>query len=121
MGGYWVAIPSYHHASGTLVPQEAHNDYLELLASGGIVGAAIGVWFGAVLFKRTRSSLRSPSRFRRAASFGAVLAIVGVGVHSLFDFGLHMIVNALVFIALIVIATTVLNDESKAMSRSKLL
>jgi len=74
MGGYWVAIPGYHNASGTLVPQEAHNDYLELLASGGIIGAAIGIWFCAVLFKRTQTSLRSPSRFRRAASFGAALA-----------------------------------------------
>jgi len=36
---------------------------------------------------------------------------VGVGVHSLFDFGLHMTVNALVFITLIVIATTDVKDE----------
>jgi O-antigen ligase len=112
MGGYWVAIPGYHNASGTLVPQEAHNDYLELLASGGIIGAAIGIWFCFVLLKRTRTSFQSPSRFRRAASFGAALGIVGVGVHSLFDFGLHIIVNALIFITLIVIATTDLKDES---------
>ncbi|MGI8897564.1 MAG: O-antigen ligase family protein [Pyrinomonadaceae bacterium] len=111
MGGYWVAIPVYHDASGTLVPQEAHNDYLELLASGGIIGAALGIWFCSVLFKRTWTSLRSPSRFRRATSFGAALGIVGVGVHSLFDFGLHMIVNALIFITLIVIATTDVKDE----------
>lgn len=111
MGGYWIALPGYHNASGTLVPQEAHNDYVELLASGGIIGAAIGIWFCAVLFKRTRASLRSPSRFRRAASFGAALGIVGVGIHSLFDFGLHIIVNALILITLIVIATTDLKDE----------
>lgn len=113
MGGYWVAIPGYHNASGTLVPQEAHNDYLELLASGGIIGAAIGIWFCFVLFRRLRISLRSPSRFRRAASFGSVLGIVGVGVHSLFDFGLHMIINALIFVTLIVIATTDLKDENR--------
>ena len=59
-----------------------------------------------------RVSLRSPSRFRRAASFGAVLGIVGVGVHSLFDFGLHMMVNALIFMTLVVIATTELKDET---------
>lgn len=111
MGGYWVAIPGYHNASGTLVPQEAHNDYLELLASGGIIGATIGIWFCALLFKRTWISFRSPSRFRRAASFGAALGIVGVGVHSLFDFGLHIIVNALIFITLMVIATTDMKDE----------
>jgi O-antigen ligase len=113
MGGYWVAIPSYHNASGTLVPQEAHNDYLELLASGGIVGVVIGIWFCAVLFKRARASLRSPNPFRRAASFAAVLGIVGVSVHSLFDFGLHMIVNALIFMTLIVVATIDMNEESR--------
>jgi O-antigen ligase len=113
MGGYWVAIPGYHNASGTLVPQEAHNDYLELLASGGLIGAAIGIWFCAVLFKRTWTSFRSSSRFRRAASFGATLGIVGVGVHSLVDFGLHMIVNALIFITLTVIATTDLKVHSR--------
>jgi O-antigen ligase len=106
LGGYWIAIPGYHKASGTLVPQEAHNDYLELLASGGIIGVAIGMWFCAVLVKRATISLRSANRFRRAASFGAVLGLAGVGVHSLFDFGLHMLVNAVIFIALVVIATT---------------
>jgi putative inorganic carbon (HCO3(-)) transporter len=105
LGGYWTAIPTYHDASGTLTPQEAHNDYLELLASGGIIGLAIGVWFGVVVFKRTRANLRSPDRFRRAACFGAAIGIIGVAVHSLFDFGLHLTVNALVLTALIVIAT----------------
>src|SRR5215510_9643612 len=27
LGGYWVAITAYHDASGTMTPQEAHNDY----------------------------------------------------------------------------------------------
>lgn len=112
LGGYWVAIPGYHNASGTLVPQEAHNDYLEVLASGGLIGAAIGVWFCVLLWKRTWTSLRSADRFRRAASFGAALGMIGVAVHSLFDFGLHMIVNAMIFMALMVIATTQLKDEA---------
>jgi O-antigen ligase len=106
LGGYWIAIPGYHNASGTLVPQEAHNDYLELLASGGIIGIALGIWFAVVVFKRVRRNFQSSNRFHRAASFGATLGIAGVAVHSLFDFGLHIIVNALIFVALIVIATT---------------
>jgi O-antigen ligase len=105
MGGYWAAIPRFHDASGTMTPQEAHNDYLELLASGGLVGLALGVWFAVVVFKRTRENLRSPNRFRRAACLGAAIGIAGVAVHSLVDFGLHTIVNALVFTTLIVIAT----------------
>jgi O-antigen ligase len=106
MGGYWAAIPAYHDASGTMTPQEAHNEYLELLASGGLVGLAIGGWFAVMVLLRTRENLAAVNRFRRAACLGATIGIAGVVVHSLVDFGLHAIVNALVFTTLIVIATS---------------
>jgi O-antigen ligase len=106
MGGYAVAIPRFHDAAGTMTPQEAHNDYLELLASGGLIGLALAVWFAVVVCKRTLANLRAPNRFRRAACYGAAIGIAGVAVHSLVDFGLHMLVNALVFTTLIVIATS---------------
>ena len=106
MGAYWAAIPTFHDASGTMTPQEAHNDYLELLASGGLVGFGLGLWLAVVVVKRTRENLAARNRFRRAACFGAAIGIAGVAVHSLVDFGLHTIVNALVFTTLIVIATS---------------
>jgi O-antigen ligase len=106
MGAYWVAVPAFHDASGITTPQAAHNDYLELLASGGLVGFAIFIWFAVALFHRTRQNLRSAHRFRQAACFGAMIGIAGVAVHSLVDFGLHMIVNALVFTTLVTIATS---------------
>jgi len=112
MGGYWTAIPAFHDAAGTMTPQEAHNDYLELLASGGVIGLALAVWFGIVAFQRTRKNLGSPHRFRRAACFGATIGIAGVVVHSLVDFGLHTITNALVFTTLIAIATSKREWES---------
>lgn len=117
MDGYWAAVPAFHDASGTMTPQEAHNDYLELLASGGLVGLALGVWFAMVVLKRMRVNLNSPNRFRRAACFGAAIGIAGVAVHSLVDFGLHMIVNALVFTTLIVIATSKSPWESEKARR----
>ena len=106
MGAYWIAVPAFHDAAGTMTPQEAHNDYLELLASGGLVGFALGAWFVVVVVMRTRQNLASPNQFRRAVCFGATIGIVGVAIHSLVDFGLHTIVNALVFTTLIVIATS---------------
>jgi O-antigen ligase len=106
MGAYWVAVPGFHDAAGIMKPQEAHNDYLELLASGGLAGLAIGLWFAVVVFRRVRGNLKSVNLFRRAACFGATIGIVGVAVHSLLDFGLHMIANALLFTTLIVIATS---------------
>jgi O-antigen ligase len=106
MGAYWAAIPAVHNASGTLTPQEAHNDYLELLTSGGIPGFLLGVWFVLVVCRRVHRNLRSADRARRAASFGAALGLAGVAVHSLVDFGLHTLVNAMVFTTLIFIATS---------------
>jgi O-Antigen ligase len=106
MGGFWTAITAYHNASGKLTPQEAHNDYLELLASGGLIGLVLAAWFAVVVLRRIRLNLSSRDRFRRATSFAATLGIAGVAVHSLVDFGLHIVVNAFIFIALIAIATS---------------
>jgi O-antigen ligase len=106
MGAYWTAVPQFHDASGRMTPQEAHNDYLEVLASGGLIGAGLAVWFGVVVFRRTKQNLTSSNRFRRAISFGAAIGIAGVAIHSLFDFGLHLIINALVFTTLLGIATS---------------
>ena len=95
-----------------MTPQEAHNDYLELLASGGLIGFALGVWFVVLLYRRIRENLRVANRFRSAACFGAALGLLGVAVHSLVDFGLHTFANATVFTSLIVIATATSRDKT---------
>jgi len=112
IGGYWTAIPAFHDASGVMTPQEAHNDYLELLASGGLIGFAVGIWFVIWLYRRIRKNLGVSDRFRSAASFGAALGLLGVGVHSLVDFGLHTFANAIVFASLIVIATAPATEKT---------
>jgi O-antigen ligase len=104
-GGYWAAIPRYHDASGEYIPQQAHNDYLELLASGGVIGSFIFLCFVFLFLRRARETLRSGDAFRRAACTGALAGIFGIAVHSLFDFGLHMTANAALFVALAAVAT----------------
>lgn len=104
-GGYSAAIPQYHRASGRMTPQEAHNDYLELLASGGVVGPVLLIWFLWIFIRRVRERLRLSGRFARAATIGALTGLFGVAVHSFVDFGLHITINALVLLALVCIAT----------------
>jgi O-antigen ligase len=111
-GGYWAVIPKYHDASGKLTPQQAHNDYLEILASGGIIGLALCLWFIFALLMAARVQLRSTDNFRRAVCFGALVGIFGVAVHSLFDFGLHVVINALALVVLCVLATAEVPDHS---------
>lgn len=111
-GGYWVAIPRYHNASGKLIPQEAHNDYLEILASGGIVGAGIALWFLVVFVRRLKQHLQTiTSERQRAVCVGAVAGVFAVAIHSLVDFGLHITINALILTALIAITVSQATDS----------
>lgn len=111
LGGYWIAITAHHDASGTLTPQEAHNDYLELLASGGVIGFALGVWFVVSVARLIQTNFWSNTGSMRAIRLGAVLGLAGVAVHSLVDFGLHLMGNAVVFIALIMMATATIQTR----------
>jgi len=110
IGGYWIGITRYHRASGEITPQQAHNDYLELLASGGIIGCALVAWFLVRFIRDATRRLRTADSYYRATSFGALAGLFGVAVHSFVDFGLHITINALVLFALIVIA--VYQDQS---------
>lgn len=106
LGGYWIGITNYHDASGRMTPQEAHNDYLELLSSGGLIGLALGVWFAVAVVRNTRRQLLIDTGYRHGIRFGAVLGITGVAAHSLVDFGLHIMTNAIIFMVLIMLATS---------------
>jgi O-antigen ligase len=113
LGAYSTAIPRYHDASGTWIPEEAHNDYLELLATGGIIGFSLVVWFGIVCYRRGRRNLLSPGdQFSRAARLGSLIGLTGVGIHSHVDFGLHITVNAVICISLIVVLTRTLSPNA---------
>jgi O-antigen ligase len=104
-GGYWIAISEYYDAPGEVVPYQADNDYLELLASGGIIGTLLVAWFLFVLIRRVTRELRSDNSFQRSLCLGALAGILAVAIHSTFDFGLHNNFNALLLIVLIVLAT----------------
>lgn len=105
LGAYWIGITAYHDASGVLTPQEAHNDYLELLSSGGVVGLALGILFVVSVVRGFRRNLNTDTGFIRAVRIGAVLGLAGVAAHSLLDFGLHLFGNTVVFFTLIMLAT----------------
>jgi O-antigen ligase len=107
---YSVAIPRYLDASGKQPLNQAHNDYLELLASGGVVGGILGAWFLVIFVKQVKTE-GQPDRDQWALKCGALAGLFAVAVHSLFDFGLHVTINALVGVTLIVIAVRSRDDE----------
>jgi len=111
-GAYSLAIPQYRPGPGFTRLEQAHNDYLDLAANGGVVAVALAAWFIATIIWRARTALRSADIYRRAACLGAVAGILSIGVHSFVDFGLQVPGIALVFGALVVIAVADSRVES---------
>ena len=110
-GGYWTAIPRYFRGSGDWSLQQAHNDYLEIAASGGLIGAVLFLWFTVGVVVTAIKSRSSRDLFYRASHLGALAGLIAVAVHSFVDFGLHTTINAMVFVMLIVILSTNQNSE----------
>ncbi len=74
----------------------AHNDPLELLVTGGLVGLALGLACVVLLLRRLWRVFRySASDEDRAAAVAAMGALSAVGLHELMDFGLVIPANGL--------------------------
>ncbi|MCE7962707.1 MAG: hypothetical protein DYH05_09460 [Acidobacteria bacterium ACB1] len=111
-GAYAAAITPFDHSNGTWPLEQAHSEYLEILANGGIVSFVFFGIFLILVARRVLPGLRARDRLERATCFGATVGIFGVLVHSLVDFGLHVPLNAIVFVVLLVVATNGSNQES---------
>jgi len=116
-GAYFLAITEFQKGAGRIRLEQAHNDYLDLPANGGLVAVGLAVWFIGIIIWRIRSRLRSPDPYRRAACLGAAAGILSVGVHSVVDFGLQVTAIAVVFMALVVIAVADSRVESVSPTR----
>lgn len=104
-GSYATAITRFDRSDGSWALEQAHNEYLEILANGGIAGLILFGTFLVLVVKRTAYGLKAEDPLMRSTCFGASVGIFGVLVHSLVDFGLHVPLNALIFVVLVVIAT----------------
>ena len=109
---FGVAFTRYDTWSGLLRVEQAHNEYLQMLAEGGVVGiVAVGAYVVRLLTKGL-AVVSSTTGFRQSAAIGALAGCVGIMVHSFFDFPLRTNSNMFVFLLLTAIATvTVVSDE----------
>jgi O-antigen ligase len=99
LGAYETAYPIYTRETGTHgITAEAHNDYLQILADAGIVGAMIALWFIVTLFRSIARGVRSHDPLVAAIALGGGAGLFGLLVHSVFDFNLHLPSHAIVFL-----------------------
>jgi O-antigen ligase len=105
LGAFGVVYTRYDSHNGLFRLEQAHNDYLQILSDGGMVGAVLGLAFVVILFRKGFARRETGDPFRRGVTTGALAGCFAVLVHSFFDFTLHTTANALLFLIMAAIAT----------------
>ncbi|HJR60742.1 MAG TPA: O-antigen ligase family protein [Vicinamibacterales bacterium] len=103
---FGTAMVMYQSGNRDVHFQESHNDYLQLLAEGGVL-LSVPILVAGLLFVRAVSR-----RFREAGEdrttswirFGAAAGVLAIALQSLVEFSLQMPGNAAFFVVLLAIA-----------------
>lgn len=97
-GTFIHIYPPYRTVPGSLIVDHAHNDYIELLTDGGLVGFALAAWFViAVLFHGGKKIAQRRDRYAILVAIGALTGIVSILLHSVTDFNMYNGANGLYF------------------------
>ena len=116
LGAYETVFPIYARHDGLFVVNYAHNDYLQVLSDGGIVGFGLALLFIVFLFRAVGRSLKSSDPLLAGLALGCGAGVFSLLVHSMFDFNLQIPSNALLFLFLSAVLSRIAAsvDESKA-------
>jgi O-antigen ligase len=106
LGAFQTAYPRRSDYDGVYgYVAQAHNDYLQVLADGGIIGGVLALWFIGVVLRDVMRGMRAHDPLIAGMALGSGAGIVGLLTHSLFDFNLQLPSNAMLFLLLCAIAS----------------
>ncbi|QQS32213.1 MAG: O-antigen ligase family protein [Acidobacteriota bacterium] len=113
LDAFGVAFTRYDTWNGALRVEQAHNEYLQMLADAGVVGFLLLAAFILMFFRKASAVIASAHGSRRAIAAGAFAGCFGILIHSFFDFPLRTFSNGFFFLLLVVLATQ-MTDEKEA-------
>ncbi len=117
---FGVAFTRYDTWNGFYRVEQAHNDYLQILADGGAISFLCVAAFLVILIRAGMNVVKhADGAVRRSVAIGALAGCVGIAVHSLFDFPLRTSSNGYFFLLLAVLATANVDQEGNASARRK--
>uniref|UniRef100_UPI004057AFF8 O-antigen ligase family protein n=1 Tax=Candidatus Electronema sp. TaxID=2698783 RepID=UPI004057AFF8 len=97
-GTFIEVFPGWKSFADSLIYDHAHNDYLELITDGGLIGFLLAAWFVlAVLRSGWKQIFRRHERLAVLAAIGAFSGLAGLLFFSITDFNLHNWANGLYF------------------------
>ncbi|MGH9200947.1 MAG: O-antigen ligase family protein, partial [Vicinamibacterales bacterium] len=106
LNAYGTAMLVYQSGDRRLFYKEAHNDYLQIVAEGGLLLAVPAVMAIAIVAYQIRARFhegRDPPMTRWIRT-GAVAGLAAIAAQSLIEFSLQMPGNTVLFLVLVAIA-----------------
>jgi putative inorganic carbon (HCO3(-)) transporter len=106
VGSYGRAMLVYQTHDRDMFYFSAHNEYVQILAEGGLllVAAFIVCVVGLVRAIRTRLLRGEDNALLYWVRAGAIAGIIGMAAQSMIEFSLHLSGNAVLFVVLLAIA-----------------
>lgn len=100
-GSFADVYPAYRTIAGTLMLDHAHNDYLELMVEGGLIGFLLVGWFWVAFFWANLRTIRQRrDRYSLYLFWAAAAGITAFMLHGFTDFSSHLGANGLYLFAL---------------------
>ncbi|MFW6147587.1 MAG: O-antigen ligase family protein [Thermodesulfobacteriota bacterium] len=124
IGNFQYAYPKYQSAEDKyMFIRHAHNDWVQFLAEAGIIGFGlfiVGIGYFLVRLLRLWRIRNDP--FAVCLGLAPLAALTAIGIHSYFDFNLHIPANFLMLSAVMAIGYSALHldrnhREEKALHR----
>ena len=101
-----IVMSKYDTWNGTFRIEQAHNDYLQVLAEAGLLGLLCIVTFIYITFKQGFKNIKAnENQLTSGVALGALAGCLGIFIHSFFDFPLRTPSNTLIFLILVTLAT----------------
>lgn len=107
LGTHQTVFPVFSKGDGRTAGGEritfsrAHNDYLQILTDSGIIGAIIMAGFLGILIYYLRRIFYINDPMRAVIAIAGVSSIFMLLIHSIVDFNLQIISNALLFLVIV--------------------
>ncbi len=121
-GTFIDVYPMYRTVVGSSIFDHVHNDYIELVTDGGILGFVLVAWFILSIIRVVwRKARLRRDNYARIMSVAGTVSICSMLFYSITDFNMHNFTNGMYFFIICAFSVSVSHTRFKYQRGSSLL